>query len=117
MKTISREELQRRLDAREATTLVEALPKRYFDAGHLPGAINIPHDEIRQRAATVLPDRDAVIVVYCASTECRNSAIAANTLTAMGYRQVFEYVEGKRDWTDAGLPLQSEVAGRVPATT
>lgn len=107
MNTISRQELKRRLDAGEAVTLVEALPARYFDAGHLPGALNIPHDEIRQRAATELPDRDAPIVVYCASTECRNSLIAAETLAAMGYRQVFEYVEGKRDWVDAGLPLET----------
>ena len=110
MKTISGEELKRRLDAGEAITLLEALPQRYYDSGHLPGAINIPHDEIRARAPDELADREATIVVYCASTTCRNSRIAAQTLTAMGYRNVVEYVGGKQDWTEAGYPLHGEVA-------
>ena len=77
---------------------------------HLPGAITIPHDEIRDRAPDELADREATIVVYCASTTCRNSRIAAQTLTAMGYRNVVEYVGGKQDWTEAGFPLHGEVA-------
>jgi rhodanese-related sulfurtransferase len=105
MNAISRNELKQRLDAGEPITLVEALPQRYFEAEHLPGAINIPHDEIRERAADQLPDKDATIVVYCASTACQNSAIGTQILTAMGYRQVFEYVEGKQDWKDAGYSL------------
>lgn len=106
MKTISRDELKQRIDAGQRITLVEALPQRYFEAEHLPGAINIPHDEIRQRAVDELPDKDASIAVYCASTACQNSKIAAQTLTAMGYRHVWEYVEGKQDWKEAGYPLE-----------
>lgn len=104
---ITREQLKARLDAGTATTLIEALPARYYQQAHLPGAINIPHDEIRAVAATQLPDKTATIVVYCASTPCQNSKQAAITLTQMGYESVFEYVEGKADWEDAGYLLES----------
>lgn len=106
IQTISSDELKARLDAGEPTTVIEALPPRYYEAGHLPGAINIPHTEVREKAASLLPDRDAIIVVYCASTECRNSRIAAQTLAAAGYHRVHEYVEGKKEWEEKGYPLE-----------
>lgn len=105
MKTITREQLYARLNSGEPTVVIEALPKKYFEAEHIPGAINIPHDEILKRAATELPDKNATIVVYCASTPCQNSKIATQALTSLGYQNAFEYVEGKADWKEAGLPL------------
>jgi rhodanese-related sulfurtransferase len=106
-KTISREQIRAQLDDGQSLTIVEALPRQYFDAEHLPGAVNIPHDEIREKAPQMLPDKDSLIVVYCASTECQNSRIATETLRQMGYSNAFEYVEGKKDWMEAGLPVQS----------
>jgi rhodanese-related sulfurtransferase len=106
-KTMTREQINGYLQDNTPMTLVEALPSKYFDAGHLPGAINIPHDAIRNRAPALLPDRGALVVVYCASTECRNSGIAARTLLQMGYTNTFEYVEGKQHWQAAGLPVES----------
>ncbi|WP_428609735.1 rhodanese-like domain-containing protein [Sedimenticola sp.] len=55
----------------------------------------------------MLPDKDALIVVYCASTECQNSRIATNTLQQMGYINAHEYVEGKRHWLEASFPVES----------
>jgi rhodanese-related sulfurtransferase len=43
--------------------------------------------------------------VYCASSTCRNSDIAANQLDALGYTDVRVYVEGKQDWIEAGLSV------------
>ncbi len=105
-KIITREQLKAKMDSQEPFTIVEALPREYFDAEHLPGAVNIPHDEISARAAQVLPDKDATIVVYCASTECRNSKIAADTLRQMGYTNAYEYVEGKKHWLEADYPVE-----------
>ncbi len=105
-RTITRDALKARLDAGEPTLIVEALPAHYYDAEHIPGAINIPHDEIRLLAASALPDKDATIVVYCASTQCQNSSIAARILAAAGYRNVMEFVEGKQAWLEAGYPLE-----------
>lgn len=72
--TITREQIRERLDNGLPTTLVEALPARYYDQGHLPGAVNVPHDQIKELAPDTLPDKHAFVVVYCASIECRNSS-------------------------------------------
>jgi len=88
--------------------LVEALPEMYYREGHLPGAILLPHDEVRARSGDVLPVKNDFIIVYCANTTCQNSRIAAQTLASMGYTNVAGYEEGKQDWIEAGLPIESD---------
>lgn len=105
--TISRDALKAKLDAGLPVVLVEALPERQFRDAHLPGAINLPHDQVDALAPVLLPDKDAEIVVYCASLPCRNSVIAAERLARLGYARVSEYAEGKKDWVEAGLPVES----------
>jgi len=106
MKTrITRDELRRRLDAGTPTILLEALPEKYYLDGHLPGALQINYEHARNEAAARAPDKNATVVVYCASETCRNSDIAANQLDALGYADVRVYVEGKKDWMEAGLPV------------
>lgn len=87
--------------------LIEALPERYYVDRHLPGAVHLPHDQVAGLAPSLLKDRDAEIVVYCANVNCQNSHIAAQALTGLGYRNVAVYAEGKQDWIEAGLPVQS----------
>jgi rhodanese-related sulfurtransferase len=65
--TISRFELKKRIDSKRPFTLVETLAPEKFARGHLPGALNLPPDQIEQLAPTLLPDKHAEIVVYCAS--------------------------------------------------
>jgi rhodanese-related sulfurtransferase len=103
--TITRNELRDAIDAGDVT-VVEALPASYYEDAHLPGAINIPHTEVRNLAPQLLPDKDAAIVVYCANEPCPNSGIAATVLGKLGYTNVREYAEGKDDWREAGLPLE-----------
>jgi rhodanese-related sulfurtransferase len=105
--TITRDEIKTLLDNGAPITIVEALPEKYFKHSHLPGAINIPHNQVGALAPAMLPNKEALIVVYCANTACQNSAIAARELSAMGYSDVREYVEGKQDWVDAGLPVET----------
>ncbi len=107
IKTISREQIKEKLDSQEPVTIIEALSPKYFDAEHLPGAINIPHDQVREKAPHMLPDKGAFIIVYCSNTACQNSHIAANTLQQMGYSNTYEYVEGKQHWQEGNLPLHA----------
>jgi rhodanese-related sulfurtransferase len=111
VKKITRAEVQARLASGRKVVLVEALPEKYFLDAHLPGAVNLPHDRVEELAPALLPDRSAEIIVYCASGPCQNSAIAAERLTRMGYGDVADYHEGKKDWIEAGLPVES---GPVP---
>jgi rhodanese-related sulfurtransferase len=112
---ISRQEIQAKLQRKEKVVLVEALPEKYYDQAHLPGAINLPHDQVDQLAPRLLPEKSQEIIVYCANTPCRNSAIAAHRLAALGYTQVREYVEGKQDWIKAGLPTEAAESQAVNA--
>ena len=65
------------------------------------------YTEVGEKAPALLPDKEAKIVVYCASAECQNSTKAARALEALGYVNLHEYVEGKRDWIEAQLPTES----------
>ena len=67
IKTISREDLRRRMVSGDDMTIVETLDEAKFRQGHLPGAINIPPDKVQTLAPKMLPDKDAEIIVYCAS--------------------------------------------------
>lgn len=109
MTPITRSEVQAKLEA--SATLVEALPAMYFEDAHLPGALNLPHDQVDELAPALLPDLDAEIVVYCSNAACQNSTIAARRLSELGYTRVFDYEDGKQDWIEAGLPTAS--AARV----
>jgi rhodanese-related sulfurtransferase len=106
LKTIDRDELRRKLAGANPPVLAEALPEKYFRDWHLPGARHLPHDEVDRIAATVLPDKSAEIVVYCASRTCQNSHIAARRLAQLGYPNVAVYAGGKQDWSEAGLTLE-----------
>jgi rhodanese-related sulfurtransferase len=66
-KTISRNELSEKIDRGDSFLLLETLPATAYQHVHLPGAINMPPDQVKQLAATLLPDKHADIVVYCAN--------------------------------------------------
>ena len=103
---ITREELHEEIAA-GTVVVVETLGAGYYDSAHLPGAINIPHTQVRELAPKLLRDKQAAIVTYCSNTACANSEAAANELIALGYSNVRKYAEGKQDWTEAGLPVES----------
>lgn len=65
--TISRDELKQKIDRGDKFYLVETLPAQAYHHVHLPGALNLPPDQVRQLAPALLPDKAAEIVVYCAS--------------------------------------------------
>jgi len=106
MKIVTRDQIRKLLTERSNIVLIEALPEKHFDDGHLPGAIRLLPEEIRAKAAALLPDKHQLIVTYCANTACQNSKKAAEALLGLGYVNVAEYVEGKQDWIEAGLPLE-----------
>jgi len=66
--TISTKDLKGKLDRKESIKVVETLaPERYREA-HIPGALNIPPDKIKELAPQVLPNQNAEIVTYCTNT-------------------------------------------------
>lgn len=57
-----------------------------YAGGHLPGALNLPLEQVASQIATQAPDLDQPIVVYCASG--MRSGQARAVLLQLGYRQV-----------------------------
>lgn len=106
MKTINLQELAAHVRGDGKPVLIEALPVRYFQTGHLPGAININVGEVRAKAPELLPDKSADIVVYCASATCTNSDQVAVNLRALGYSSVAVFKGGKAEWQEAGYDLE-----------
>ena len=104
---ISRGELHQMMEHSKDFILIDTLPQTIFRKSHLPGAINIVSDDIVTVAPRHIHDRDAMVVVYCANGPCRRSNLAAERLMTLGYRNVFDYHEGKADWIEAGLPIEA----------
>lgn len=65
--TISRDELKRKMERKDDFLLLETLAPAAYQQGHLPGAVNMPLDKLRELAPDLAPEKDAEIVVYCAS--------------------------------------------------
>ena len=66
--TISTKDLKAKLDHNESIEVVETLaPERYREA-HIPGALNIPPERIKELAPQLLPNKDTEIVTYCTNT-------------------------------------------------
>ena len=111
---ISRDELLAQINnPQPGFRLVEALAAQYYAEAHIPGALNMPLDDVEVLVPQLLPDKEAPVVTYCASGACENSALAREHLVRLGYQNVREYHEGKKDWIGAGLPVEREA---VPVT-
>ena len=72
-----------------------------FEAGHIPGAVNIPNETIGTDEIPALPQKDQLILVYCRSGN--RSKQAAEKLSALGYTNVVEF-GGILDWTGETVP-------------
>lgn len=96
--------LRRRANSR--LVLVEALPRSYFEAGHIPGALHLPHDVSDAAILQTLPEAGAETVVYCASATCPNSHGLATRLAKLGYTAVSVFSEGKAGWVQTGETLE-----------
>ena len=86
-------------------TLVDVRESEEWDRGHIPGAKHVPRGYLESRIEGAQPDRDARIVLYCASGQ--RSALAAHTLEDMlGYTNVASMTGGITLWKDRGYKLE-----------
>lgn len=92
---ISAKEAKEIMDTEKDYIIIDARTESEFAEGHIEGAILIPEYEIADRAEKELPDKDALILVYCRSG--RRSKIASSELVKLGYTNVKEF-GGIIDW-------------------
>ena len=101
LEPVAQDELSRRL--RDGQVLVlDVRPEAEYAAGHIPGAVNVPHDQLAARLAE-LPGR-ADIVAYCRGRYCVFAPDAVRLLRASGF-SARPLDGGLPDWRLAGLPV------------
>lgn len=105
-------DVKARLDRGETFHFIDVREDREYDQDHAAGARHVGRGVLERDIETLLPDRDADIVLYCGGGF--RSALAADNLQRMGYRRVVSMDGGIRAWREAGYPL--EVGPGGPAT-
>jgi rhodanese-related sulfurtransferase len=96
-------DIKKKLDAREPMILVDTREDSEWARGHITGAIHLGKGIIERDIEKAIPDKDASIVLYCGGGY--RSALAADNLQKMGYRNVISMDGGWRGWTEAGFPI------------
>ena len=95
--------LERQQRGDEATYVLDVRSPEEYASGHVPGAVNIPYDQIASRMAEVPKDQD--VVLYCKSG--RRAGIAAEALAGQGYTRL-QHLEGDIvAWVEKGLPVET----------
>ena len=92
---ITAQEAKQIMDTEEGYIILDTRTREEYEEGHIPGAIVISYDEIKEKAEQLLPDKDQLLLVYCRSG--RRSKIAAEALVELGYTNIKEF-GGIIDW-------------------
>ncbi|HJR46296.1 MAG TPA: metalloregulator ArsR/SmtB family transcription factor [Actinomycetota bacterium] len=103
---LTKEELWQRLKSKDKLVVLDVRPRQEYDAGHIPGAVSIPLDDLKKRIKELPKSKQ--IVAYCRGPLCALAPEATRYLKSKGYR-VKRLAEGAPDWAAAGLPLDGHV--------
>jgi rhodanese-related sulfurtransferase len=95
-------DIKKKLDAGEPMIVIDTREDNEWARGHIPNAVHLGKGVIERDIEKAIPDRDATLVLYCGGGY--RSALAADNLQKMGYRNVISMDGGWRGWTEAGFP-------------
>jgi rhodanese-related sulfurtransferase len=96
-------EIKQRLDGGEKMIIVDTREDIEWARGHVAGAIHLGKGIIERDIENTIPDKEATIVLYCGGGF--RSALAADNIQKMGYRNVISMDGGWRVWTESGFPV------------
>lgn len=85
-------------------TVLDVRPKDEFALGHLPGAVNIPLEELENRLSEI--DNTQEVIAYCRGPYCVMSFEAVSALREKGFN-ARRMEDGIPEWRAAGLPLET----------
>ena len=95
-KNINVDEAKAALDSDSSIILLDVRTVAEYNERHIPNSVLIPLDELKNRAISELPNKDAKIIVYCRSGA--RSASASNILVNLGYTNVYNMLGGITSW-------------------
>ena len=100
---VTLDEVEAKLHKGEQFVLVDVREESEFAKDHIPGALHMGKGTIERDIEQKVPDLNTPIVLYCGGGF--RSALAADNLRKMGYRNVFSMDGGVRGWREKGFPL------------
>jgi len=103
IKRVSAADVKAAIDAKEKAIFLDVRDKEEFDAGRIPGAINLSRGKLEFRIAATIPDLNAKVYVYCLTAA--RSALATKTMMDLGYKNVVQMDALFEDWIKAGYPV------------
>lgn len=88
--------------------VLDARPVADYDAGHIPGAMSLPHSRLDEAYPQIAPllSADLPVLVYCSGDECDESFLLSVYLREQGFTNVTLFVSGFLGWKEAGLPVE-----------
>jgi len=107
LEPLPREELVQRVRD-NLVTVIDVRPALEYAAGHVPGAINIPLDELEQQLSKIDPQQE--IVAYCRGPHCVLAFDAVARLRQHGLK-ARRLADGYPEWKSAGLPVEGNKDG------
>jgi rhodanese-related sulfurtransferase len=91
--------------SRPGLVIVDSRKKSEFAKGHIEGAVNLLNTSMRpEDLAAISPNKAAPIIFYCNGIRCMRSSDAIRKATDWGYRNIFWFRGGWKEWTDKRLP-------------
>ena len=100
------EEVRRKQEAGEKFHFVDVREDNEWQAAHAEGATHLGKGIIERDIEKAIPDHDAEIILYCGGGY--RSALAADALQQMGYRNVISMDGGWKRWRELDYPTDSE---------
>ncbi len=92
-----------RLESTTPPVLIDVREESEWQTGHLPNAIHLSKGIIERDIEKIIPDTNTPLVLYCSGGY--RSAIAAENLQKMGYKNICSMEGGSTAWTTAGYPI------------
>ncbi len=103
---IDAHQLKTWLTGEKKVVLVDARMHEEYLQAHIPGAINIPAENMEKSKAKLPKDKSTPIIFYCRGLGCTLSRMAAGSAFEMGYTHLLIYQAGMPDWLLQGNPVQ-----------
>ena len=100
------DDVKERLDNGEKFVLVDVREESEYAKDHLPGAIHLGKGVIERDIETRVPDMNTPLILYCGGGF--RSALAADNLQKMGYKNVLSMDGGVRGWREKHYPMTRE---------
>jgi rhodanese-related sulfurtransferase len=97
-------DVKAKLDRGEQFHFIDVREDNEFAVDHAKGARHLGRGVLERDIETVIPDRQAGIILYCGGGY--RSALAADNLRRMGYTNVISMDGGIRAWREAGYPIE-----------